>query len=87
MAVACGVPKSTKGFRQAITQITLNNIKIDLRHAFNGSYHFDEEMFIQGRRIITEGLRAVKANNRQRNYEAARETTGAICHPLQVCNG
>lgn len=87
MAVACGVPKSTKGFRQAVTQITLNNIKIDLRHAFNGSYHFDEEMFIQGRRIITEGLRAVKANNRQRNYEAARETMGAICHPLQVCNG
>lgn len=86
VAVACGVPMSTKGFRQAITLITLNNVKIDLRYAFNGSYHFDEEMFVQGRRIITEGIRAVKANNKQGNYETARQELGAIFHPLQVSN-
>lgn len=86
VAVACGVPKSIKGFRQAITLITLNNVKIDLRFAFNGSFHFDEEMFVPGRRIITDGIRAVKASNEQRNYEAARQKLGAIFHPLQVCS-
>lgn len=84
VAVACGVPKSIKGFRQAITLITLNNIRIDLRYAFNGSYHFDEEMFVQGRRIITDGIMAVKDSNKEGNYETARQTLGAICHPLQV---
>lgn len=87
VAVACGVPKSTKSFLKAITLITLNNVKIDLRFAFNGSYHFDEEMFVQGRKIITDGIRAVKASNKEGNYEAAREKLGAICHPLQVLNG
>ncbi|TWW75015.1 von Willebrand factor A domain-containing protein 7 [Takifugu flavidus] len=83
VAVACGVPKSTKSFRKAITLIMLNNVKIDLRFAFNGSYHFDEEMFAQGRKIITDGIMAVKASNKEGNYEAAREKLGAIFHPLQ----
>lgn len=87
VAVACGVPGSTKSFQKAITLIMLNNVKIDLRFAFNGSYHFDEEMFVQGRKIITDGMRAVKASNEERNYEAARQKLGAIFHPLQVFNG
>lgn len=86
VAVACGVPRSTKSFQKAITLITLNNVKIDLRFAFNGSYHFDEEMFVQGRKIITDGMRAVKASNEEGNYEAARQKLGAIFHPLQVFN-
>lgn len=57
---------------------------MDLRHAFNASFHFDEEMFVDGRKIITEGLRTVKASNKQENYEAAREKLGEILHPLQV---
>ncbi|XP_071362021.1 von Willebrand factor A domain-containing protein 7-like [Trachinotus anak] len=83
VAAACNAPKSTKSFRQAIISITLRNVRVDLRHAFNASFHFDEEMFIQGRNIITEGLRAVKASNKQENFEAAREKLGEILHPLQ----
>lgn len=57
---------------------------MDIRHALNASFHFDEEMFLQGRRIITQGLQAVKANNQQENFEAALQNLGEILHPLQV---
>ncbi|XP_078121619.1 von Willebrand factor A domain-containing protein 7-like isoform X2 [Sander vitreus] len=83
VAVACGTPKSTKSFRQAITFITLMNIRVDIRHALNASFHFDGEMFVQGRKIITEGMLAVKASNKQANFEAARQKVGEILHPLQ----
>lgn len=59
---------------------------MDIRHALNGSFHFDEEMFVQGRKIITEGILAVKASNKQENFEAARQKLGEIFHPLQVFN-
>ncbi len=84
VAVSCGAPKSSKSFRQAITAIQFRNIRVDIRHALNASYHFDEEMFVQGRKIITEGILAVKASNKQENFETAREKLGEICHPLQV---
>ncbi|KAM7398131.1 hypothetical protein PAMA_006152 [Pampus argenteus] len=41
-------------------------------------------MFVQGRKIITEGILAVKASNKQGNYEAAKQKLGEIFHPLQV---
>ncbi|KAM9348878.1 von Willebrand factor A domain-containing protein 7-like [Symphorus nematophorus] len=83
VAAACGAPRSTKSFLQAITFITLMNIRVDIRHALNASFHFDEEMFVQGRNIITEGIMAVKASTKQENYKAARQTLGQIFHPLQ----
>ncbi|KAM8741550.1 von Willebrand factor A domain-containing protein 7-like [Acanthopagrus schlegelii] len=83
VAVACGAPKSSKSFRQAIFFITVMNVRVDIRHALNASFHFDEEMFVQGRKIITEGLLAIKANIKQENFEAARQKLGEICHPTQ----
>ncbi|XP_051258150.1 von Willebrand factor A domain-containing protein 7 [Dicentrarchus labrax] len=83
VAVACGTPKSSKSFRQAIIFITLMNVRVDIRHALNASFHFDEEMFVQGRKIITEGILVVKASNKQENYESARQKLGEIFHPLQ----
>ncbi|XP_061595746.1 von Willebrand factor A domain-containing protein 7-like [Cololabis saira] len=83
VTAACNTPQSSKTFRQAIFFIQLRNIRVDIRHALNASFHFDDENFIQGRRIITEGITAVKASNKQENYEAAREILGQILHPLQ----
>ncbi|TKS82850.1 von Willebrand factor A domain-containing protein 7 [Collichthys lucidus] len=83
VAVACSAPKSSKNFCQAIIFITLRNIRVDIRHALNVSFHFDEEMFIEGRRIITEGILAVKASNKEENFEAARQKLAEIFHPLQ----
>lgn len=86
VALACGVPSSSRGLRQAITQVTLSNVRVDLRHALDGSYHFDDEMFEPGKRIITNGITAVQASNQQGNYEAARHKLGTNFHPLQVCH-
>ncbi|XP_040006069.1 von Willebrand factor A domain-containing protein 7-like isoform X2 [Xiphias gladius] len=83
VAAACDAPKSAKSFGHAITSITLRNIRVDIRHALNASFHFDDEMFVQGRRIITEGIGVVKASNKAGNFEAARQKLGEILHPLQ----
>lgn len=83
VAAACGASSSSKSFRQAILAITLTNVRVDIRHALNASFHFDDEMFVGGRKIITEGILAVKASNKQENFEAAREKLGEILHPLQ----
>ncbi|KAJ4930161.1 hypothetical protein JOQ06_019174 [Pogonophryne albipinna] len=39
--------------------------------------------FSKRRKIITEGIRVIKANNKQDNFEAARQKLGEILHPLQ----
>lgn len=83
VAAACNAPQSSKTFRQAITFIVLRNVRVDLRNALNASYHFDEEMLIEGKRIIIERIQAVKASNQQQNFEAARSNLGECFHPLQ----
>ncbi|XP_035034947.2 von Willebrand factor A domain-containing protein 7 [Hippoglossus stenolepis] len=83
VAVACNAKKSSRSFLLAVTSVILRNVRVDLRHALNGSFHFDDEMFVQGRRIIAEGVQAVKASNKQENFEAAMEKLGEILHPLQ----
>ncbi|XP_041864762.1 uncharacterized protein LOC121654612 [Melanotaenia boesemani] len=83
VAAACSAPQSSKTFLQAIRSIQWKNIQVDIRYALNASFHFDEEMFVQGKRIITEGIIAVKASNGQENYETARQKLGEILHPLQ----
>lgn len=83
VAAACSASQSSKTFRQAIQFITLMNVRVDIRHALNASFHFDDENFIQGRKIITEGIQVIKASNKQENYEAARKKLGEVTHPLQ----
>ncbi|XP_070773357.1 von Willebrand factor A domain-containing protein 7-like [Enoplosus armatus] len=83
VAVACQATKSSKSFLTSIKLIRKKNKRVDLRYFFNPSYHFDNENFSEGRKIITEGLSAVKASNKQGNFAAAREKLGVILHPLQ----
>lgn len=84
VAAACGVPQASKRFSQAITLIKLMNMRVDLRHPLNASQHFDDESFIVGKSIITQGISAVKASIMKGNYEAARRQLGALLHPTQV---
>ncbi|KAM4547257.1 von Willebrand factor A domain-containing protein 7-like [Fundulus diaphanus] len=83
VAAACGASQSSKTFRLAILSIQLRNIQVDIRYALDSSFHFDGEMFVQGKKIITDGLVAVKASNKMENYETARQKLGEIMHPLQ----
>ncbi|KAM9788508.1 von Willebrand factor A domain-containing protein 7-like [Neosynchiropus ocellatus] len=83
VAAACGATKSSKALQEAIRSIWTMNIRVDIRHALNASFHFDDEHFNQGRAIITGGLQAVKAANKQGYYGAARKDLGALLHSLQ----
>lgn len=83
VTAACKAAPSTKTFSRAIREVILRNVRVDIRHALNASFHFDDEMFVGGRRIITEGILSIKASNKKENYEPARETLGKILHPLQ----
>lgn len=83
VALACGAAQSTKTFSKAITEVIRRNIRVDIRHALNASFHFDDEMFTGGRAIITEGIQSIKASNKKENYDTARQTLGKILHPTQ----
>ncbi|XP_054482353.1 von Willebrand factor A domain-containing protein 7-like [Anoplopoma fimbria] len=83
VAVACEASKSSRSFRQTINLIRNKNKRVDYRHFYDPHYHFDDEKFSEGRKIITEGLSVLKASNKLKNFEAAREKLGEILHPLQ----
>lgn len=59
----------------------------ELSLSFSAPHHFNSEAFIEGRRLITEGVVAIKANIRNENFKAARETLGRVLHTLQVRKG
>ncbi|KAK0134880.1 von Willebrand factor A domain-containing protein 7 [Merluccius polli] len=80
---ACDAVESTKSFQKAIKSIQRKNKRVDIRRLFNAAYHFDDETFEGGRKIITDGLAIIKASNKLDNFKAAREKLGEITHPLQ----
>ncbi|KAL2086877.1 hypothetical protein ACEWY4_017936 [Coilia grayii] len=83
LSEACLFTDSVKAFQTAITVISGRNAWVDLRHALDEEYHFDDESFVRGRRLITRGLAAAKANIKQKNYQAAQLAVGEILHTLQ----
>ncbi|XP_017272500.1 von Willebrand factor A domain-containing protein 7 isoform X2 [Kryptolebias marmoratus] len=74
---------SSAKFRSAIRDITVQNGLVD--HDFDSSapHHFHSETFLEGRGLILEGMLAIKANIREENFMAVRETLGRILHTLQ----
>lgn len=84
VAKAC-YSDSTSNFRDSIYTISASNAWIDIRHPSNGSYHFDDEEFLAGRHLITEGLSDVKDSVKKQSFIYARVRLGNILHTLQVC--
>ncbi|XP_062391097.1 von Willebrand factor A domain-containing protein 7-like [Sardina pilchardus] len=83
LSEACLFTDSVKAFQTAIGVISLRNAFVDLRHVFDEEYHFDDESFVRGRRLITRGLAAAKANIKQGSLKAAQRAIGEIMHTLQ----
>ncbi|XP_071195901.1 von Willebrand factor A domain-containing protein 7-like isoform X2 [Salvelinus alpinus] len=83
LALACSSSGSAKSFQSAISAVNRRNARVDFRHLFNGEYHFDGERFVEGRKLITDGVSSVKASIKQGNFEAARQKLGDILHTLQ----
>ncbi|XP_016099011.1 von Willebrand factor A domain-containing protein 7 [Sinocyclocheilus grahami] len=69
-------------FNLAIIQTSLSNAAVDLK-VFSTAHHFDDEDFINGRDLITQGVAAVKVSIKNGNYLSARSILGAVCHTLQ----
>uniref|UniRef100_A0A3Q3IBB1 Uncharacterized protein n=1 Tax=Monopterus albus TaxID=43700 RepID=A0A3Q3IBB1_MONAL len=46
-------------------------------------HHFNSEAFLEGRSLIISGMVVIKANIRNENFQAARETLGRVLHTLQ----
>uniref|UniRef100_A0AAZ3Q054 VWA7 N-terminal domain-containing protein n=1 Tax=Oncorhynchus tshawytscha TaxID=74940 RepID=A0AAZ3Q054_ONCTS len=84
LSLACSSSWSAKSFQSAISDVTWRNAGVDFRHLFNEKYHFDGERFVEGRKLITDGMTSVKASIKQVNFEAARQKLGVILHNLQV---
>ncbi|XP_060942362.1 von Willebrand factor A domain-containing protein 7-like [Limanda limanda] len=83
VARACDASKSSKSFSQTIEYIQDKNVGIDFRYFYSARHHFDNEEFTKGKKLITSGLSAVKANNKRQNFEAARKNVGRLLHSLQ----
>ncbi|XP_075343581.1 von Willebrand factor A domain-containing protein 7-like [Odontesthes bonariensis] len=83
IAAACEAPKSATSFRNAIDEIQEENKRIDRRRLLDPPYHFDNELFAEGKKIIKDGLEAIKAANKRQEFFSARETLGGILHTLQ----
>ncbi|XP_046719939.1 von Willebrand factor A domain-containing protein 7-like [Silurus meridionalis] len=83
VAKACSSSDSAKEFQSSINEINHHNAWVDFWHFFSAHYHFENEEFMSGRQLITEGVFAVKYSVKQKNYQAAREALGKVLHTLQ----
>ncbi|KAM6907233.1 von Willebrand factor A domain-containing protein 7-like [Xenentodon cancila] len=83
VVAACEAPKSSKSFRKTITEIQRNNWVIDVKKVFDPNFHCDNEKLLEGQKIITDGLSAVKAANQVQSFTSAVSTLGRLLHTLQ----
>ncbi|KAF6728538.1 von Willebrand factor A domain-containing protein 7 [Oryzias melastigma] len=70
-------------FHSALQEIYTQNGLVDRDFVNSAPHHFNSEAFLEGRNLITQGMVAIKANIRETNFKAARETLGRILHTLQ----
>uniref|UniRef100_UPI0037E8375D von Willebrand factor A domain-containing protein 7-like n=1 Tax=Semicossyphus pulcher TaxID=241346 RepID=UPI0037E8375D len=70
-------------FHSALQEIYTHSGLVDRDFVNSAPHHFNSEAFLEGRRLITEGVLAIKANIRYQNFKAARETLGRVLHTLQ----
>ncbi|XP_072318599.1 von Willebrand factor A domain-containing protein 7-like [Eucyclogobius newberryi] len=70
-------------FHSALQEIYMQNGLVDRDFVASAPHHFNSEAFLEGRSLITEGVAAIKANIRNENFQAARETLGRVLHTLQ----
>lgn len=79
---AIGMVSGAK-FHSALQEIYTQNGLIDRDFIDSDPHHFNSEAFLEGRSLILEGMAAIKANVRNENFQAARETLGRVLHTLQ----
>ncbi|KAK2917074.1 hypothetical protein Q8A67_001448 [Cirrhinus molitorella] len=79
---ACG-NGTLKNFEAAIKIISRNNLMTDVKHPFSAKYHFDNEEFAEGKRLITTGIQNITQLVARGRFDNARQKLGEILHTLQ----
>ncbi|KAK2815937.1 hypothetical protein Q5P01_026404 [Channa striata] len=74
---------SSAMFHFSIACIYLSNANVDLVFVLSPKHHFDDEIFEEGRDIITAGVSAVKASAKRQSFVGGRWTLGKVFHTLQ----
>nr|XP_020451861.1 von Willebrand factor A domain-containing protein 7-like [Monopterus albus] len=70
-------------FHSALQEIYTQNGLVDRNFVSSAPHHFNSEAFLEGRSLIISGMVVIKANIRNENFQAARETLGRVLHTLQ----
>ncbi|XP_046730725.1 von Willebrand factor A domain-containing protein 7-like [Silurus meridionalis] len=83
VAESCYSSDSAKDFQSSLNKINHHNAWVDFWNFFTPSYHFDNEMFLAGRKLITDGVSVVKYSVKKQSYQTAREALGKVLHTLQ----
>ncbi|XP_072519284.1 von Willebrand factor A domain-containing protein 7-like [Salminus brasiliensis] len=68
---------------EVLEEIISENTNIDNDLGGSPAHHFNDEVFEQGREIITQGVSVIRASLQQDDLQAARRALGAVTHTLQ----
>ncbi|XP_055082969.1 von Willebrand factor A domain-containing protein 7-like isoform X3 [Periophthalmus magnuspinnatus] len=82
VAEACAAREAAKSFGKNIRTIKDKNAAVDVK-VLSSRRHFDGETFKEGKKLITDGLKAVKSSIKKDNMKFARSKIGEILHTLQ----
>ncbi|XP_033834539.1 von Willebrand factor A domain-containing protein 7-like [Periophthalmus magnuspinnatus] len=82
VAEACAAREAAKSFGKNIRTIKDKNAAVDVK-LLSSRRHFDDETFKEGKKLITDGLDAVKSSIKKDNMKFARSKIGEILHTLQ----
>ncbi|KAK7925739.1 hypothetical protein WMY93_008049 [Mugilogobius chulae] len=79
---ACSAKGARKKIARNISKMRNKNAAVDLLF-LSSKRHFDDEDFVGGKKLITDGLDAVKASIKKDNMKSARDKLAKILHTLQ----
>ncbi|XP_016116343.1 von Willebrand factor A domain-containing protein 7-like [Sinocyclocheilus grahami] len=82
LAEVCG-HGTHENFEKAIQIISYYNVKTDLKHFPDAKYHFDNEEFTEGKKLIITGIENITKSIKNDQFDDARITLGKILHTLQ----
>lgn len=83
LATACQKQAHANHFQRGIRVVCYYNVMTDVMHSQSPEYHFDNEMFEEGKVLIINGINTTINQMKDGNFDDARKTLGQIMHTLQ----
>ncbi|XP_059415153.1 von Willebrand factor A domain-containing protein 7-like [Carassius carassius] len=83
LARACKKQEHESHFQRGIRVILYYNVMTDLTYSASPHHHFDNEMFKEGKELITKGIHTTIDQMNRNLFDDARKKLGEIMHTLQ----